>query len=209
MKNKVLTEIEKLLKKNNLGIKLDIGCGDAKQKGFVGMDVRPLPGVDIVQDIEMFPWPLPDESVSMAVASHVLEHINPGRSDPKITVLIDLLLKKKLLKKAEIEKVIGNHDPGSIFMSFMDEVWRIMKTGGVFMIALPYGGSFGYWQDPTHCNGVNEATWAYFDPLHKSGLWNLYKPKPWRIENGAFQVNGFMEVALYKRKVDEKGNIYE
>lgn len=206
---KIDKKIQKLLKENNAGIKLDVGCGDSKQPGFVGLDVRPLPGVDIVQDIEMFPWPLPNETVSLAVASHVLEHINPGRSDPRVAGLVDLLLKKKLLTKKEVEKTIGNHNPGSIFISFMDEVWRIMKTGGTFMIALPYGGSFGFWQDPTHCNGVNEATWAYFDPLHKAGLWNLYKPKPWRITNCAFQANGFMEVALVKRKVDNKGEIYD
>lgn len=76
---KASSHIEKLLKDNNLGIRVDLGCGSNKQPGFVGIDIRPLPGVDIVQDLEQFPWPLPDESVSFMVSSHVVEHINPAR----------------------------------------------------------------------------------------------------------------------------------
>jgi SAM-dependent methyltransferase len=61
------------------GIRLDIGCGGNKQETFVGLDIRPLDGVDIVHDFEDIPWPLPDESVLVAVASHVVEHINPHK----------------------------------------------------------------------------------------------------------------------------------
>lgn len=71
-------EIEKLLEESS-GIQLDIGCGENKQKGFVGMDIRPLDGVDIVHDFEELPWPLPDESVLRSIASHVVEHINPHK----------------------------------------------------------------------------------------------------------------------------------
>lgn len=161
--------IKKLLRDSNLGVKLDIGCGSNKQEGgFIGIDIRPLPGVDIVQDLEKFPWPLPDNCASLAVSSHVIEHINPARG---------------------------------IFLQFMDEVWRILKPGGRFVIAVPYAGSQGYWQDPTHCNGCNEVTWAYFDPMDLSGLYNIYKPKPWRIVPNSLNwaVNGNMEVILEKR----------
>lgn len=69
--------IEKLIEDRS-GIRLDIGCGANKQgPDWVGMDIRPLPGVDIVHDMESIPWPLPDECVLSAVASHVVEHINP------------------------------------------------------------------------------------------------------------------------------------
>jgi len=73
-----MTKLDKLLK-DNAGIKLDIGCGRNKQPGFVGLDMFDYPGVDIVQDIEVTPWPLPDECVLTAVASHVLEHVNPHK----------------------------------------------------------------------------------------------------------------------------------
>jgi len=163
--------IDLLLKQYNQGIKLDIGCGANKQHGFVGLDIRKLPGVDIVQNLEEFPWPLPNECASMAMASHIVEHINPH---------------------------------GGVFLRFMDEVWRVLQPAGKFMIAVPYAGSPGYWQDPTHCNGCNEATWAYFDPLEAGGyLYKIYKPKPWKIIESSWNMNGNMEIVLEKRKEDK------
>lgn len=69
--------IDELLKERS-GIRLDIGCGRNIQPGFVGMDIQALPGVDIVHDWNVFPWPLPDGCVLTAVASHVVEHVNPA-----------------------------------------------------------------------------------------------------------------------------------
>ena len=166
--------INKLIKENS-GIRLDIGCGENKQEGFVGMDMRKVEGVDIVHDVTKYPWPLPDESVLMALASHLVEHINPA-------------------------------DFG--FIKFMDEAWRVMKPHGEFMIATPYAGSPGYWQDPTHVNPCNEATWHYFDPLadndgQLSKLWTIYQPKPWKIKLNAYHKNGNMEILLAKRREQE------
>lgn len=59
------------------GIRLDIGCGRNKQNGWFGIDFQALPGVDCVHDLTVFPWPLPDECATVAVASHVVEHIPP------------------------------------------------------------------------------------------------------------------------------------
>lgn len=61
-------------------IALDVGCGNRKQKGFVGMDIRKLPNVDIVHDLEVFPYPLPDGCCHTIVASHIYEHIKPWLS---------------------------------------------------------------------------------------------------------------------------------
>ena len=58
-------------------INLDIACGANKNKGFVGIDLRPLPGVDIVHDLEVFPWPIESGSVRLAIASHFVEHLDP------------------------------------------------------------------------------------------------------------------------------------
>ena len=168
-------KIQALLQKNS-GIRLDIGCGENKQEGFIGMDIRDMKGVDIVHDVTKYPWPLPDDSVLLALASHLVEHINPA-------------------------------DFG--FINFMNEVWRVMKPGGEWMIVLPYAGSPGYWQDPTHVNPCNETTWHYFDPLAQqpggglSYLWTIYKPKPWKIKFSAYQSNGNMEIVLVKRKEQE------
>ena len=151
------------------GIRLDIGCGASKHPGFVGIDKLKLEGVDIVHDLEKTPWPLDDESVLTAVASHVLEHINPANG---------------------------------VFLDVMNEIWRVLKYDGQFAFVVPYAGSPGFWQDPTHCNGITEATMYYFDPLHESGFYNFYKPKPWAIEQLNWNHTGNLECVLRKRRED-------
>lgn len=170
------------------GIHLDIGCGASKQgPTWVGMDIRSLPGVDIVWDFNVHPWPLDDESVITAIASHVLEHI-PGSAIGK-----------------------DGHSRAP-FMEFMADMWRVMRVGGEFMIAVPHGNSPGFMQDPTHCNMMNEARWAYFDPLEPNTggqLWAIYRPPPWRLKYLAWDPTANMEVVLVKRAwTDEfrKGN---
>lgn len=190
-----------LLEKNNLGVKLDIGCGASKQQGFVGIDVRPFPGVDIVWDIEKFPWPLPDNCASFAMTSHVVEHITPTRVDPRLVGLTELLLDKKLISQEEVDKYIGEINPGSIFVRFMNEVWRVLKPGGQFIISMPYGFSQGQLQDPTHVNARNQNTWRYFDPLDPSGLYRLYHMDlaPWKRVEVFYFEEGNMEAVMEKR----------
>lgn len=168
-----MQDLERLLASKS-GIRLDIGCGASKQSpAWVGIDIRPLPGVDIVHDVEVYPWPLPDECVSVAVCSHLIEHINP-------------------------------HKGG--FLRFMDEVWRVLKPDAEFAIACPHGASPGYLQDPTHCNQVNETTWAYFDPLEPNTggmLYKFYRPKPWKIKALSWDPAANIEVVLVKRREDK------
>lgn len=146
-------------------IKLDIACGANKQEGFTGIDIRPLKGVDIVHDLEKFPWPVESNSVTIAIASHFLEHVKPWLS-------IDL----------------------------MNEVWRVLCVGGTFAAVVPYPGSRGFWQDPTHCNGWSEVTFQYFDPSYP--LYNIYEPSPWAIRKGfpIWQPMGNLEVILEKKE---------
>lgn len=54
--------------------RLDIACGQNKTEGYFGVDIAKTPGVDLVYDLEHFPWPFPDNSVDEAVCSHYLEH---------------------------------------------------------------------------------------------------------------------------------------
>jgi len=80
----------------------------------------------------------------------------------------------------------------------MDELWRIMKDGGQLMISMPYAGSFGMFQDPSHYPSGNEATFTYFDPGYP--LYQVYKPKPWKIIRNDYQINGCLEVLLEATK---------
>jgi hypothetical protein len=56
-------------------LKLDLGCGNNRREGFIGVDERPFPKVDQVVDLTTLPWPWKDGSVGEAHASHFVEHL--------------------------------------------------------------------------------------------------------------------------------------
>jgi len=176
-----VVQVKKLVDFNGGSIRLDIGCGANVQPGFVGMDIQKLPGVGVVWDFNIHPWPIPEASCIQAMASHVVEHIPP--------VMVD--------------RVTGTWFP---FVSFMDAVWTVLHIGAQFMIACPYATSPGFFQDPTHCNPCNENTWLYFDPIENRSnglLYSFYRPKPWQLEHISYDPAGNMEVIMRKRRMDK------
>ena len=160
--------------------RVDIGCGKNKQgPDWFGIDYRKLEGVDLVQDLEKFPWKIPEETFTVAVASHVIEHINPAKG---------------------------------IFINFLNEVWRILKPGGEFIISCPYATSPGMLRDPSHCNFVTEETFAYadpHDPFYNGQLYHIYSILPWQIKPNtlSWHDNGNLEVVLVKRPLREEYGI--
>lgn len=61
---------------------LDIGCGKRKYESknpkdkVIGLDIVKLIGVDVVHDLEKFPWPFKDNEFDMVLADNVLEHVS-------------------------------------------------------------------------------------------------------------------------------------
>jgi len=164
--NNTEAEISELLKAKAT-VRLDIGCGDHKQLGWVGMDKRECEGVDIVHNIEDFPWPLPDNCCVQVLMSHVWEHIEPKHR-----------------------------------LDMMNELWRILLPGGQLLLSAPYANSPGAMQDPSHYKCPNKDTFVYFDPAAgvQGVLYNVYKPKPWKLIQNNYQLAGNIEVIMEPRK---------
>lgn len=118
---------------------VDLACGQRKLEGSIGVDICDLPGVDIVHDLEITPWPFTDNSVDEVHCAHYIEHTK------------DIIL-------------------------FMDELYRVLKTGAKATIIAPYYSSVRAWQDPTHTREISECTFLYYN-------------KAWRESNGLSHYN--------------------
>jgi SAM-dependent methyltransferase len=54
---------------------LDIGCGDKKVEGAIGIDVVGSTAADVVCDLTVFPWPLEGDRFDEVFANNVIEHL--------------------------------------------------------------------------------------------------------------------------------------
>lgn len=58
------------------GVRLNLGAGDDIRSGWVNTDLAPLEGIDVVHDLNVYPWPWPNDSVQEIVARDLLEHLD-------------------------------------------------------------------------------------------------------------------------------------
>jgi len=54
---------------------LDIGCGNNKHPGSIGIDFSNIDGVDISHNLEKLPYPIKDNSFDVILLQNVIEHI--------------------------------------------------------------------------------------------------------------------------------------
>lgn len=62
-------------------MRLNMGCGHRKADGYLNVDLSPACAPDQVVDLEVVPWPWPDDAPEEVVFFHCLEHL--GR-DPRV-----------------------------------------------------------------------------------------------------------------------------
>ena len=161
-------DVDKLISENQ-GIFLDIGCGEYKQKGFIGMDIRDLPGVDIVWDVEEYPWPLPDECVKTAMASHLVEHINPHKGG-----FLQFMDEVWRVMKVGGEFAIAT--PHGSSQGYLQDPTHCNPCNEA---------TWDYFC-PERVTDYGVV------------LWSIYRPKPWRIKALAGHPAGNIEVVLIK-----------
>ena len=55
--------------------KLYLGCGKDIKKDYVNLDIVKLPGVDVVHNLDKYPWPFKDNTFKEVYCFNVLEHL--------------------------------------------------------------------------------------------------------------------------------------
>jgi len=89
--------------------KLNIGCGRKVMRGWTNLDFMEGPEI-IAHDITAFPYPFDDNTFDYILAMHILEHV-PHYVPPY---------------------------PGDVLNGVLDELFRVMRDGGVFEVHVPH-----------------------------------------------------------------------
>jgi SAM-dependent methyltransferase len=125
---------------------LDLGCGARPRNPYArdelhGVDIaaQPFPGHELrVANVALEPIPYPSGFFDSVSAYDFLEHV------PRILPTADGR---------------GTRFP---FVELMNEIWRVLRDGGLFYgytPAYPHGSAF---QDPTHVNILTDESAIYF-----------------------------------------------
>ena len=54
---------------------LDVGCGQNKFPGAIGIDSNPRTQADVIHDLGQAPYPFPDNEFDEIICRHVIEHV--------------------------------------------------------------------------------------------------------------------------------------
>jgi predicted SAM-dependent methyltransferase len=55
---------------------LDLGCGNRKKSGAIGIDINPKTSADVIHDLNKCPYPFKDSEYDQVYADNVIEHLN-------------------------------------------------------------------------------------------------------------------------------------
>jgi SAM-dependent methyltransferase len=141
---------------------LDIGCGMTPKNPFsmdevYGIDIREEVDAKIFRaDLAVEPIPFADEFFDGVSAFDFIEHV---------------------------PRVIYIPHRRFCFVELMNEIYRVLKTGGKFLSFTPAFPAPAALRDPTHVNIITEETFPlYFDYQNRlAGMYGF---------NGHFKING-------------------
>ncbi|WP_367849716.1 class I SAM-dependent methyltransferase [Rhodoferax sp. WC2427] len=126
---------------------LDLGCGPNPNNPFhaeeiFGVDIRADIGVNIAgADLAIEPIPYADDMFEYVTAFQFIEHV---------------------------PRVIYAPSHRNPFVLLMNEIYRVLKVGGVFLSVTPAYPHTAAFQDPTHVNIITEETFTcYFDDTNR------------------------------------------
>ncbi len=96
-------------------VKLDLGCGPYKHKGYIGVDIEKFEGVDFAANLNEG-IPFPDGSVSDIFCSHTIEHLQ----DP-LFMLREM--RRVCVPGAVVQLIYPLGEPDPTHVTIFDESW--------------------------------------------------------------------------------------
>jgi SAM-dependent methyltransferase len=57
-------------------MRLNLGAGALQPAGYVHVDIAPIPGVDVVHDLDVTPWPWANNSAEEIIGKDIFEHVD-------------------------------------------------------------------------------------------------------------------------------------
>lgn len=134
---------------------LDLGCGTIPKNPFglehvFGIDLRPSTDPRIKSaDLVVEPIPFEENYFDAASAFDFIEHV---------------------------PRVIYNPARRFPFVELMNEIYRVLKPGGLFLSFTPAAPALPAWRDPTHVNIITEETFPlYFDDRQRLAVMYGFK----------------------------------
>lgn len=135
-------------------VKLDLACGQNKKSSdYIGVDIIDDKNVDLVHDLNVYPYPFEDNSVDEIYCSHYVEHIP---HDNWRSILLECDTFEEFKKKALQPQIDG-------LIKFMNEIYRILKPDGKVKIIAPYVTHVRAFGDPTHTRYIHDWSFYYFN----------------------------------------------
>lgn len=144
---------------------VDLGCGTVK-KGRIGIDRYPAPGVNVIMDLNRLRvFGMAEEPNTDA--DHQSYH-QDGFMDAGLP-----------FKDSSVESIITHHAMEHIsdgFIPLVDDIYRVLKPGGIFMLIVPLFPSYSAVADPDHKRYFMVGTMDSFcghlgDENNPSGSW--------------------------------------
>lgn len=126
---------------------LDVGCGNVKRPGSIGVDLLALPGVDVVGDFMRLPFR--DSSVDGIYTSHTLEH-----TDNLLGAMEEFW---RICKPSGLVYVRGPH-ASCPYVTWSDPTHR----RGLTLETFRYFDEHHYFNFYTHARFTIAQAWLYF-----------------------------------------------
>lgn len=146
-------------------IRINLGCGKDIRNGWINVDKIDLDGVDVVHDLDVFPWPFDTASVDRIRMDNSLEHLND-------------------------------------VVAVIEELYRVLKPGGIVCIRVPLAPSHLAFMDPTHKHFFTKKSIHYFIDGHKYGYYSqarfiLVSESCFRVSFPVWHIKKYLGLHLY------------